>query len=267
MDFQIWDFPGQLDYFDPTNPTTDFDDSTIFSTLGALVWVIDAQDDYTPSLLRLVHTILHLQSTHPHIHIEVLIHKTDGLNQDWRTEILQDVSQRIEDELSDAGYGSGGDRGPPMPQISYHMTSIYDYTIFEAFSKIIHRLVPQLPTLENLLNILVNNTGMEKAYLFDVLSKIYIGSDTRPSGSSALYEMGSDFVDVIVDMSELYSYMRDPDQEGRKTGPQCIEAESQCIVQDGTMIYLMEMNKYAAQLHASLGYHLTIRKGICVSWR
>jgi len=38
-------------------------------------------------------------------------------------------------------------------QVTYHLTSIYDHSIFEAFSKVIQKLIPQLPTLENLLNV------------------------------------------------------------------------------------------------------------------
>lgn len=38
VQFQIWDFPGQIDFFDPT-----FDSETIFGGCGALVFVIDAQ--------------------------------------------------------------------------------------------------------------------------------------------------------------------------------------------------------------------------------
>merc|ERR1712072_963631 len=41
VQFQIWDFPGQMDFFDPT-----FDSDEIFGGCGALVFVIDAQDDY-----------------------------------------------------------------------------------------------------------------------------------------------------------------------------------------------------------------------------
>lgn len=36
----------------------------------------------------------------------------------------------------------------------YHLTSIYDNSIYEAFSKIIQKLIRELPTLENLLNVL-----------------------------------------------------------------------------------------------------------------
>lgn len=38
VQFQIWDFPGQIDFFDPT-----FDSDMIFGGCGALVFVIDAQ--------------------------------------------------------------------------------------------------------------------------------------------------------------------------------------------------------------------------------
>ncbi len=37
---------------------------------------------------------------------------------------------------------------------SFYLTSIYDHTIFEAFSKVAQKLIKQLPTLENLLNVL-----------------------------------------------------------------------------------------------------------------
>lgn len=275
MDFQIWDIPGQFDYFSPNTPGTPlspsnpsdpnttepaFDTDAMFSTLGALVWVIDAQDELSPSLMRLINTILHLQVTHPKVNIEVLVHKTDGVSDEYKSDVFHAISQRIEDELADAGYGLGGDEDQ-MPRIHYHLTSIYDYSIFEAFSRIIQRLVPQLGTLENMLNILVNNTGMEKAYLFDVLSKIYVASDTRPGGGE-MYELGSDFVDVVVDTSELYSYVRDDaitptsptadegavmqsERRRRVVGSQCTEAESHCVIQDGGMTFIMEMNQYA----------------------
>ncbi len=38
--------------------------------------------------------------------------------------------------------------------ISFYLTSIYDHSIYEALSKVIQKLISQLPTLENLLNIL-----------------------------------------------------------------------------------------------------------------
>ena len=38
VQFQIWDFPGQINFFDTT-----FDSEMIFGGCGALIFVIDAQ--------------------------------------------------------------------------------------------------------------------------------------------------------------------------------------------------------------------------------
>ena len=227
MDFQIWDFPGQLDYFDPN-----FDSTDIFSEIGALVWVIDAQDDYSDSLTRLITTILNLKATFPYVNVEVFVHKIDSLNDEFKTDIFQDIVQRVSDDLNDAGYLN--------PNINYHLTSIYDYSIFEGFSKVIQKLIPCRETLENLINILVNNSGMSKAYLFDTISKIYVASDTRPVDMQ-VYELCSDYIDVVVDITDLYGYAR---TNPRVLGEQMEEAESSMTIDDGTMIYLKEMNRY-----------------------
>jgi Ras-related GTP-binding protein C/D len=63
-------------------------------------------------------------------------------------DIKRDIQQRIGDELADEGLAD--------VDIEYHMTSIFDHSIFEAFSKIIQKLIPQLRTLEDLLNNLVD---------------------------------------------------------------------------------------------------------------
>jgi len=192
MDFQVWDFPGQLN---PLDDTFDFDN--IFGELGALIWVIDAQDEILDPLARLHSTIIALQRSYPQVNIEVFIHKVDGLSDEYKLDTLRDIMQRTQDELEDGGFDN--------VQITYHLTSIYDHSIFEAFSKVIQKLLPQLGTLENLLNVLCSNSGIEKAFLFDVLSKIYIATDSSPVDIQS-YEICSDFIDVIVDVSEIYGY-------------------------------------------------------------
>ena len=91
MDFQVWDFPGQIDIFE--NPTYDMD--AIFGEIGALIWVIDAQDDYLEAVARLNTTILNLQRSYPNINIEVFIHKVDGLSDDYHaiTRLMKSVSE------------------------------------------------------------------------------------------------------------------------------------------------------------------------------
>uniref|UniRef100_A0A3B4BKX2 Ras-related GTP-binding protein n=1 Tax=Periophthalmus magnuspinnatus TaxID=409849 RepID=A0A3B4BKX2_9GOBI len=143
VQFQIWDFPGQVDFFDPT-----FDSEMIFKGTGALIFVIDAQDDYVEALSRLHLTVSRAFRVNPNINFEVFIHKVDGLSDDHKIETHRDIHQRANDDLADANL--------EKVHLSFYLTSIYDHSIFEAFSKVVQKLIPQLPTLENLLNIFIS---------------------------------------------------------------------------------------------------------------
>lgn len=168
-----------------------------FRELGAVVWVIDVQDDYLSSINSLVHTAGFLAENYPRVHFEVFIHKTDGLSEEYRYDAFREVRQRVQDELSDVGFGHR--------EVAFHQTSIFDHSIYEAISKVVQRLLPQLPALEALLNRLCSTCGMQKAYLFDTVSKIYVATDASPTFLKD-YEVCSDYVDVIVDIKALYGW-------------------------------------------------------------
>ncbi|RYP09247.1 hypothetical protein DL765_008512 [Monosporascus sp. GIB2] len=245
MDFQVWDFPGQIDIFE--NPSFDID--AMFGEIGALIWVIDAQDDYLEAVARLNMTILNLQRTYPNIKIEVFIHKVDGLSDDYKLDIQRDITIRIQDELSDHGIENA--------PVTFHLTSIYNHSIFEAFSKVIQKLIPQLGILEAMLTNLCRTCRFEKAYLFDVVSKIYIATDNAPA-DMASYELCSDYIDVIIDITEVYGgWPRSKKYTEALEGPpwnQKLEdqvaancAESCMVLSDGNRpIMLREVDKYLA---------------------
>ncbi|KAI8583772.1 hypothetical protein K450DRAFT_219919 [Umbelopsis ramanniana AG] len=190
IDFQVWDFPGQINFFE-----TAYDSQEIFGEVGALIFVIDAQDDYREAVNRLHYTVTSAYRVNPNITFEVLIHKVDGLSDDYKIDTQRDIQQRTADALADAQM--------EHIQLSYYLTSIYDHSIYEAFSKIIQKLIRELPTLENLLNVLCSNSGIDKAYLFDTLTKIYIATDSSPVDMQS-YEICSDMIDVIIDIECIY---------------------------------------------------------------
>ena len=230
IDFQVWDFPGQIDFFDPA-----FDFNSIFGSTGALIFVIDAQDDYLEALSKLHTTILRALSINPGLLVEVFIHKVDGLSDDYKIDTQRDIQQRTLDELADVGMDNVA--------LSFHLTSIYDHSIFEAFSKVIQKLIPQLPTLENLLNSLCSNSGIEKAYLFDVLSKIYVATDSSPVDVQS-YEICSDYIDVILDVSQIYGYERSPETNNNDKDDG--DVSSLIRLSSGIALYLKEVNRYLA---------------------
>merc|ERR1712111_111390 len=123
--------------------------------------------------------------------------------------------------------------------LSFYLTSIYDHSIFEAFSKVVQKLIPQLPTLENLLNVFISNSQIEKAFLFDVVSKIYVATDSSPVDMQS-YELCSDLIDVVIDVSCIYGLGED--------GTIACDSKSSCVMQlnNGTLLYLKEVDRCLA---------------------
>ena len=63
--------------------------------------------------------------------------------------------------------------------------------------------MPQNSLFSKLLDNLTLSCRFEKAYLFDVSNKIYIGIDSSPIDEQ-LYETCTDMIDVVLDMSGIY---------------------------------------------------------------
>ncbi|XP_002156022.3 ras-related GTP-binding protein C isoform X1 [Hydra vulgaris] len=227
VQFHILDFPGQIDFF-----ADGFDSQQIFGGCGTLVYVLDAQDDYMDALTKLHQTVVKAFKVNPNIKFEVFIHKVDGLTDDHKIETQRDIHQRATGELEGAGLEN--------IQLSFYLTSIYDHSIFEAFSKVVQKLIPQLPTLENLLNIFIQHSGIEKAFLFDVVSKIYIATDSAPVDMQS-YELCCDMIDVVLDISCIYGRREDGNTNAYDT-----QSESVIRLNNSTVCYLREVNRFLA---------------------
>ncbi len=52
----------------------------------------------------------------------------------------------------------------------------------------------------------LQNSGIEKAFLFDVVSKIYIATDSSPVDMQT-YELCCDMIDVVIDISCIYGWV------------------------------------------------------------
>jgi Ras-related GTP-binding protein C/D len=204
----------------------------IFGSFGALIFVIDAQDEYLEALKVLNKTLTNAYRVNSDMKFEVFIHKVDGISDDNKIELQRDIHQRAYDGLSESGLDE--------LRLSYYLTSIYDHSIFEAFSKVVQKLIPQLPTLENLLNIFITNSGIEKAFLFDVVSKIYIATDSTPV-EMQLYELCCDMIDVVLDVSCIYGENMDEENSGFDR-----ESSSTIRLNNETVLYLREVDEHLA---------------------
>lgn len=104
------------------------------------------------------------------------------------------------------------------------MTSIYDHSLYGAFSELITKVVDSLPDLEQLLDIfcavryfpsyfVINaaysckfvteqNSQASKAYLFDIKSRLYVATDTSPPDQA--YNLCCDYLKTMNSFGSLY---------------------------------------------------------------
>ncbi|CAF1252118.1 unnamed protein product [Rotaria sordida] len=233
INFQVQELPGQLTLFSSglsggsggnhVQPSS-YDDDTMTNVIGgnydlerllkrcnAVVYIIDAQDDYSESILRLNTIIQKGRRINPRIRYEIFIHKVDQLSEEAKIETQRDIHNQVRDRFADPI--GGIDSWSPTPHtsnsssqeilINFHLTSIFDHSIFEAFSKVIQKLIPQFAHLERLLNYLLSTSNIEQAFLFDVQTKISIATDSSPTDIQ-MYELCCDMIDLLINMSEIY---------------------------------------------------------------
>ncbi|QRV90053.1 GTP-binding protein GTR1 [Ceratobasidium sp. AG-Ba] len=190
---EVWDCPG----------------STTVQTLGAplaqfssVVFFIDIQDDYHLPIKRFYELVVAAyEAGITGLPFEVLVHKAEAHSEDYRLDNFREIQQRIEDELYDY---------PAEPlhafyPISYYMTSVYDHSMHEAFSRIVQRITSQvhIAALENLMNVLTPKCSLTKSFLFDVNLRIYVSTDASPVDPGS-YETCSEYLQTIMTFAKLY---------------------------------------------------------------
>ena len=197
--FTIYDFPG--DYFSCQRQS--MTDAEMFGSqdgsMVSIIYVLDGQDEpYDQVLTSMVAILGRAVKVNAKVKCHVFINKVDGelfLSEEAKYDCRRDVVALVQEEMAEADLED--------VEVSYFLTSIYDHSIFEAFSKVTQKLIPALPTIESLLNVLVSRCGMEKVFLFDVVSKLYISTDSSPVDAES-YELCSDMIDVVLDVSGIY---------------------------------------------------------------
>ena len=189
----VTEYPGS---FSPEKASPE--DLKYFETCGMLIYVFDVQDhnaNYSP-FDDFKEKVVPQLNKYPDMQCAIFIHKSDSVNMkqgEFRKQ-KGEIQKRFRDILVE----SNSKTSP-----TFYGTSIYDYTLFETFSKIFQKMIYQNDQLSVLLDELSRKCTFEKAYLFDVFNKIYLAIDSSPMEAQT-YEICSDMIDVVLDMSGIY---------------------------------------------------------------
>lgn len=168
-----------------------------FQTCTVLIYVIDSQDTTEETYDYLKEVVINALNRNPKIAIEIFLHKADGayfLKINNMNKRRSEVQTRIKDIFIELNLEINA---------GFYSTSIYDHSLYEAFSRIFQKIMPQNNLLSALLDNLATSCRFEKSYLFDVYNKIYLAIDSSPM-EEQFYEICSDMIDVVLDMSGIY---------------------------------------------------------------
>ncbi|CAF0762184.1 unnamed protein product [Didymodactylos carnosus] len=232
INFQLQEIPGQLSLFKDQDT---LNIERLLKQCNAVVYIIDAQDDYQESIQRLILIIQNGHRVNPRIRYEIFIHKVDGLVEDTKIETQRDIHNQVCDRLEATNNRAAGINNTSDGQISstyldaydilitFHLTSIFDHSIFEAFSKVVQKLLPQFHSLERCLNLLLSSSNIEQAFLFDVQTKISIANDSSPTDMQ-MYELCCDMIDLLLDLSNIYGL---PPNKERAANDSPVESDSE----------------------------------------
>uniref|UniRef100_A0A0K0FKL2 GTP-binding protein n=2 Tax=Strongyloides TaxID=6247 RepID=A0A0K0FKL2_STRVS len=229
INLELFEFPdGSI--FESTND--DLSPKKNLKRCEAFIFVIDAQGDVDEALKLLSQEILEAYTINREIYFEILIHKIDGINEEARMDTKRKIFQYIQDWMMEEEIYD--------IKINYHMTSIFDHSIFEAFSKIVQKLLRKIGSFESFLDMFNQGTNIEKSFIFDLTSKVYIATDSAPV-DMATYELCCDMIDVAIDVSTIYGK--------NKSGITFNEySAAQFTLRTKQVLFMRPINKYLALL-------------------
>ena len=213
---------------DERGPRTKMAFDIPWTDVSAVIYVVDAQDEYFDALVRLNAVIVAAYMENPDIHVHVFINKVDGLSEDYKYDTQRDIEQRVYEGLLNSTHELQGvlDEDTRLDKavcLQFYLTSVFDASAFLAFSRIQQRLlqgaeseVQHAPpgmvslsdALETACNLLCMACYFEKAYVFDVPSRTFVGCDTSPFDAS-LYNIVFRYMHFLLQFSELYAQVPD----------------------------------------------------------
>lgn len=200
LNFEVWDFPGQNDPFDQNS--SHYEVNQLLQHCGVIVFVLDCREQVDVARIRLVDTICAAYRYDPKLYVEVFVHKVDALSEDHQTDLLTFLQRKVEEEVRQR---TGHVHHSPL-SVSFNLTSIYDHSVFQAFSLVVQRLIKhKLPKINELLQMVNSNCGSDVSYLFLSRSKIFLAVDESIRLKLRSYDLCSDAMEVLMKMSGTYS--------------------------------------------------------------
>ncbi|KAG2199702.1 hypothetical protein INT47_012838 [Mucor saturninus] len=161
LQLNLWDCGGQDDSFKDYLTTYR---SVIFKDVHVLIYVFDAVSAELDKDIHYYQSCLESILTHsPNAIVFCLMHKMDLIQEDRRDKMFE--KQKLELQV----------RSEPI-QIQAFQTSIWDETLYAAWAKIIHCLIPNINALQASLDTFCKICGADEIVLFEKTTFLVIAN-------------------------------------------------------------------------------------------
>ncbi|TRM58584.1 Gtr1/RagA G protein conserved region-domain-containing protein [Schizophyllum amplum] len=171
----LWDCGGQDAFMDSYLSTQK---ATIFSSVGVLIYVFDVESrEREKDLLYWEDCMESVRTYSADARVFLLVHKMDLVGKEHeREEALVKRRAELVGKASDMGWQEG--------EAEVFGTSIYDESLYKAWSSIVHTLIPNAPTLSKHLTTFARACSATEVVLFERTTFLVIATSTTPSASA-----------------------------------------------------------------------------------
>ena len=168
----IWDLGGQQQYLDEYHGPLK---ENIFKKASILLYVVDVTDydRFEAAQTEFQWSANQILSHNPKAQLNVFLHKSDLIHDKnlMVTYIKKLFSENVASE------------------INYHYTSIFDESLFKAWSEIIRELSPKSTFINSILSILKGQEGVKDVLLIEKSTGLACGSTIEPSEEDIIVGM------------------------------------------------------------------------------
>lgn len=162
----LWDCGGQDAFMDSYLSAQR---ATIFSHVGVLIYVFDVESrEMTKDLEYYRDCLLGLSQFSKDATVFLLVHKMDLIRESERSSVLHRKTAELEKASGDV-------------TVKVHGTSIYDETLYKAWSSIVNTLIPNVRTLSKHLRIFAEACNATEVILFERTTFLVIATSSDPS--------------------------------------------------------------------------------------
>ena len=208
LNVRIAEIPGNWSWGEESDQI----DELFFGKCHSVIVVIDSSTDEVPHSVFSVakRVIARAFKISKNIHFHLFLNKVDAnyrfdpdsaQSENNKVSFVQQIVGRVRDDVRNL---LGNNGSSFQIDLAAHCTSIFDSSINEAFSKVIQRPLLANGKIEQILDIIANSCKMEKAVLFDAVSKLTLGADNRTQTDTSTLSLMQDVLEVVIDMSSIY---------------------------------------------------------------